>query len=80
MEFINDEVRDAAGSLPIAAVFALMEFMAAVALDPWGVAGLDRGSPNMPNLVFGPHGEGIVSCLIMDDERQVWITKVQWAS
>lgn len=78
-KFINDEARDAAGDLPTAAAVALMEFMAAMSLDPWGVAGIDRDAPNMPNLVFGPGAAGLVSCLILEDQRQIWVTKVQWA-
>jgi hypothetical protein len=66
-------------SLPTEALTALAELMAAVSLDPWGVAGRSRGEANMPDVVFGPGGEGLVSYLILDDERRVWVTEVQWA-
>lgn len=78
--YISDEVRDAAGSLPIEGVLALMEFMTAAELDPWGVAGIDPGPVNMPTVAFGPGGEGHVTILILDGPQQVWITQVQWGS
>lgn len=66
-------------SLPVPALTALLEFMAAVALDPWGVAGRSRGEGgNMPDVAFGPNGDGLASYLIIEDERRVWVTKVIW--
>jgi hypothetical protein len=66
--------------LPTEALLALQELMAAVELDPWGVAGRDPDRDgNMPNVAFGPRGQGQVSLLILDGPRQVWVTQVQWA-
>jgi len=67
-------------TLPTEALLPFQELMAAVALDPWGVAGRDPNRDgNMPNVVFGPHSEGQVSLLILDGPREVWVTQVTWA-
>lgn len=67
-------------ALPVEALLAFQEFMTAVSLDPWGVAGRDPDRDgNMPNVPFGPKREGVVSYLILDGPRQVWITQVTWA-
>jgi hypothetical protein len=75
----DDEAAALLDALPTVALLALQELMAAVGLDPWGVAGVEPGGGNMPNVVFGPRGEGQVSLLILDGPRQVWVTQVQWA-
>lgn len=76
-DYVNDQARAEAAALPIEGVVALLELMAAVQLDPWGVARADPGGPNMPPVPFG--ASGMVSLLILDDSREVLITKVQWA-
>ncbi|HEV2348077.1 MAG TPA: hypothetical protein VGS97_28580 [Actinocrinis sp.] len=79
--FVADDEEAAAllDTLPVEALLAFQELMTAVELDPWGIAGKSPGEPNMPNVLFGPHGEGQVSYLILDGPREVWVTRVQWA-
>jgi hypothetical protein len=76
--FISDEALAAADPLPIEAVSALMELMAAVSLDPWGAAVWEPERGNMPTVPFGPAREGQVTILILDGSRKVWITQVHW--
>lgn len=77
--YLTDVQRAAVNGLPVEGALAFMELMAAVVLDPWGVAGRDpeRGG-NMPNVPFGPGGVGQVSLLILDGPRRVWVTQVTW--
>lgn len=76
-DYMNDQARAEADGLPIDGVVALLELMAAMELDPWGVSGADPGGPNMPDVAFG--AAGMVSLLILDESREVLVTKVQWA-
>jgi hypothetical protein len=47
---------------------------------PWNGAPYNRSKPdgNMRQLVFGASGNGIVTYLILDDQRLVDVLKVQW--
>jgi hypothetical protein len=56
-------------------MLALMEHMTAMSLAPWNFA--DPESGNMPTVPFGD-GRGLVTVLILDDRREMFITKVQW--
>lgn len=77
--YMQERVREQVDALPIAGALAYMEFLAAVELSPWGLAGRSPGDANMPTVAFGPGGEGQVSYVILEDERQVWVTDVTWA-
>jgi hypothetical protein len=79
-DFLHDLAREQVDTLPFEGALAFMELMAAAELDPWGVARADPDGPNMPNVVFGPNGEGQVALLILDGPHKVWITQVTWAS
>jgi hypothetical protein len=75
-----EDLERAARGLPIEALPALMEFMAAACLNPWGI-GLRPGEVrerNMPEVVFGQDGQGIVSFLIDEEGRELLITQVAW--
>jgi hypothetical protein len=73
---MSDQVRSMLEGLPAEAGVALQAFMAAVVFDPWSFA--PAGSGNMPTVEFGPGGQGLVTFLIRDDEREVLITQVLW--
>jgi hypothetical protein len=74
-EYMGEEQRRAADELPADAAVALQEFMTAASLNPWGIA--PDGSGNMPTVWFG-NGRGMVSYLIMDEDRMLYITQVLW--
>lgn len=76
--YLSPLQRAAVDGLPAEAAAALQEFLAAVELDPWGVAGWSRQRGNMPTAVFGPGGMGQVTFLILDEAREVVVTQVLW--
>ena len=73
---MSDQVRASVDGLPSEAGLALQEFMTAVVFDPWSFA--PTGSANMPTVEFGPEGRGLVTFLIRDGERELFITQVLW--
>lgn len=76
-QYVNEQARAEADGLPFEGALALLELLAAAELDPWGVAGAEPGARNMPDVAFG--AAGLVTLLILDGPREIWITKVQWA-
>lgn len=75
--WMSEREREAADSLPVEALRALQELMAAVVFDPWEFARRAGAPGNMPTLPFGEAGQ--VTFLIRDDERELLVTQVQWA-
>jgi hypothetical protein len=79
---LNDpQVQAVFDGLPRDAADALVAFMDAVVFDPWEFArrpgeSVDR-SKNLRMLAFG--SSGIVSFLILDDDREVLVLQIQWA-
>lgn len=74
-DYMGDEQRQTADELPVDALVALQEFMTAASLNPRGIA--PDGSGNMPTVWFGD-GRGMVSYLILDDDRMLYVTQVLW--
>jgi hypothetical protein len=72
---MHDQAREQAAALPIEGVLALLEFMTAMSLAPWNFADPQQG--NMPTAAFGD-GRGLVTVLILDGRRELFVTKVQW--
>jgi hypothetical protein len=72
---MGDEQRQAADALPTEAAVALQEFMTAASLNPRGIA--PDGSGTMPTVWFG-NGRGMITYLIRDEERMLYITQVLW--
>jgi hypothetical protein len=60
--------------VPYAQVLGVLE------VAPWNGAPYNRSKPdgNLRQLVFGASGNGIVTYLILDDQRLVDVLKVQW--
>ena len=56
---------------------ALMELLAAIQLGPWNFA--DPAAGNMPTLSFGRRSEGLLTVMIWDPERILYVTQVEWA-
>ena len=77
--FINADVRAAADGLPQEAVLALLGFMPAVCLNlPDGEPGAGLGGWRMPTMAFGARNEGMVSFLVVEDEKELLITQIAW--
>lgn len=73
--FMSPAAQTEADQLPREGMLALMEHMAAMALAPWNFADPQQG--NMPTLPFGA-GRGLVTVLVLDDRREMYVTKAQW--
>jgi hypothetical protein len=67
-------------ALPADALAPFAEVRAALELAPWNGAAYHRHRPDSPMraLSFGPHGEGDIVYLILDDQRRVDILVVLW--
>jgi hypothetical protein len=50
-------------------------------LVPWNGRPYNKDKPDEPmrELVFGPDGRGVVTYLILEDQRRVDVLLVQWA-
>jgi hypothetical protein len=74
---MHDQARDQADALPPAGAIALMEFMAAAVLNPWGI-NLRPGEvrTSMPTMTFGDGG--MVSFVVLDRQRELVITEITW--
>lgn len=79
-DFMIDEVRTRAATMPIEGARAFLEVMAAAELNPWelGLAPDEKRTGNMPTVHFGPRGEGMVTYLIYEPDRQLLVTDVTW--
>lgn len=73
--FMSPVPQAEADGMPREGMLALMEHMTAMSLAPWNFA--DSGLGNMPTVSFGD-GRGLVTVLILDDRREMFVTKVQW--
>ena len=74
-EYISERERKAVGDLPVEAGLALQDFLTAASLNPWGFA--PDGAGNMPTAWFGGR-RGLVTFLIMDEDRMLYVTQVTW--
>ncbi|MBS2966460.1 hypothetical protein KGA66_25690 [Actinocrinis puniceicyclus] len=80
-DYITPQVAEQAVSTPADAAVAFMAFMDAVIFDPWEfgrTAGqaVDRAK-NLRTTGFGP--AGLVTFLILEEERLLLVVQVQWA-
>lgn len=69
-------------ALPADALAPFAEARAALALAPWNGVPYHRHRPDSPmrGMTFGPHGEGDIVSLILEDQRRVDILVVLWLS
>jgi hypothetical protein len=67
-------------ALPADALAAFAEAGAVLELVPWNGRPYHRRQPDSPmrTLTFGPHGEGKLVDLILEDQRRVDILVVLW--
>jgi hypothetical protein len=69
-----------AAALPSQAFPYYAELMTLLEVAPWGGDAYDRRRPdtNMRTHAFGGHGEGLMTYLILDDQRRVVVLRVLW--
>lgn len=69
-------------ALPAEALPYLAEARATPEVAPWNGAPLDDDRPDAPirTLLFGPHRQGMITYLILEDQRRVDMLKILWLS
>jgi hypothetical protein len=79
---VYPEVQDQISALPQAAIHALAEAIAVLELVPGKGDPYHHANPDgaMRNLVFGRHGEGMVTYLILEDQNRVDLLRVLWTT
>lgn len=76
----DDESQAQIDALPAAALAPFAEARAALELAPWNGRPYHRRRPDssMRTLLFGPHSEGKIVYLILEDQRRVDLLVVVW--
>lgn len=74
------EALDQLAALPADALPSYAELMTLLELAPWSGDSYNRERPDatMRARPFGPHHEGLVIYLILDDQRRVVVLRVLW--
>ncbi|MDQ3152227.1 MAG: hypothetical protein M3R63_11065 [Actinomycetota bacterium] len=69
-------------ALPLDALVPFAEVRATLEVAPWGGDPLNDDNPDAPvrTLAFGPAHQGMVTYLILDDQRRVEVLDVLWLS
>jgi len=69
-------------ALPPDALVPFAEVRATLEVAPWGGDPLNDDNPDAPvrTLAFGPAHQGMVTYLILDDQRRVDVLDVLWLS
>lgn len=67
-------------ALPTRGATAFAEVRAMLEVAPWNGLPLRDAAPDAPvrSVVFGPAGEGMVTYLVLDDQRRVDVLDVVW--
>jgi hypothetical protein len=78
---VYPEAREQIRGLPADTLTALAEAMVVLELTPWNGEPYNKANPSggMRQLVFGPQGEGMITYLILEDQRRVDLLRVFWA-
>lgn len=81
-EFVSSQLAEIAADLPPEGAVALMEFMTAATLNPWGIGHPPGGRwpRNMPTVPFGSGSQGMVTYLIQDERQMLYVTQVTWVA
>lgn len=76
----DSAVLDQIDALPTGALSGYAEVLDVLELAPWNGRPYNDEKPDAPmrELVFGAHGEGTVTYLVLDQEREVHVLVVQW--
>jgi hypothetical protein len=79
---VYPDVQDQIRGLPKQALPALAEAISVLELVPGKGDPYHRANPDgaMRNLAFGPHGEGLITYLILEDQNRVDLLRVLWAT
>lgn len=74
----DSAVLDQLAALPIEALPGYAEVLDVLELAPWNGRPYNKKKPDVPmrELVFGAHGEGTVTYMVL--EREVHVLVVQW--
>lgn len=74
------EVREQVDALPKEALAAYAEVVVTLEITPWSGDPYSREHPDgsTRSIAFGPHGEGLLSYLILEDQRRVCLLIVLW--
>lgn len=76
----DSAVLDQLAALPIEALPGYAEVLDVLDLAPWNGRPYNKEKPDAPmrELVFGAHGEGAVTYMVLEREREVHVLVVQW--
>ncbi|UOZ08031.1 hypothetical protein [Amycolatopsis sp. WQ 127309] len=79
---VYPEVQDQIRALPRHALPALAEAIAVLEIVPDKGDPYHRANPDgaMRNLVFGTHGEGLLTYLVLEDQNRVDLLRVLWTT
>lgn len=77
---VYPDAQDQIAALPAVAQSKLSEAFAVLELAPWNGRPVNRQNPGgaLRSLMFGPGGAGMVTYLVLEDQREVHIVKVLW--
>lgn len=77
---IYPDAQDQIGALPVAAQYLLSEAFAVIQLVPWNGLSVNKQNPEgaLRRFLFGPEGAGMVTYLVLDDQREVHVVQVLW--
>ncbi|MEV5409510.1 hypothetical protein AB0K60_11830 [Thermopolyspora sp. NPDC052614] len=65
-------------ALPADAVRSLAEVVKALSLSPWSGTPVKRENPDCNMLTWAFAGKGLVTYLVLEPQREVYIVRVQW--
>jgi hypothetical protein len=76
----DSAVLDQLAVLPTEALPGYAEVLDVLELAPWNGRPYNKDKPDVPmrELVFGAHGEGTVTYLVLERERAVHVLVVHW--
>jgi hypothetical protein len=74
------EVDDQVAALPSEALAGYAELLVVLEVAPWGGDPFKRERPdgNMRTMTFGDDGQGLLTYLILEDQRRVVIILMLW--
>lgn len=77
---IYPEARDQVSALPLVARHKFSEVLAVLELVPWNGVPINKQNPDgaVRQFMFGPSSVGLVTYLVLEDQREVHIVKVLW--
>lgn len=78
---VYPDARDQMAGLSTLAQNKLSEALEVIELVPWNGQPVNKQNPDgaLRQFLFGPFGAGMVTYLVLEDQRQVHVVKVMWA-